>query len=141
VSIEGVADELEDASTLLVAGGNHRPDAFTPTLPTLAAIPLDVNDPEHQAIFGEQARSLNRAIAQLSCEQREAVILHLPGGMKFREIAGLQGISINTAKSWYRYGMENLGRLLSDNGEKMKSTRNIEESIKRLAVASGGPKL
>jgi DNA-directed RNA polymerase specialized sigma24 family protein len=41
-------------------------------------------------------------------------MLHLRGGMKFREIAGLQGISINTAKSRYRYGLQKLRTLLSD---------------------------
>ncbi len=75
---------------------------------------LDRNEPEHYAIFGEEARHLNHAIAQLSYEQREVIMLHLRGGMKFREIADLQGISINTAKSRYRYGLEKLRTLLSD---------------------------
>jgi RNA polymerase sigma factor (sigma-70 family) len=79
-----------------------------------AAMALDTNEPEHYAIFGEDARNLNHAIAQLALEQREVVILHLLGGMKFREIAGLQGISINTAKSRYRYGLQKLRTLLSN---------------------------
>ncbi|MHC4169055.1 MAG: RNA polymerase sigma factor [Planctomycetota bacterium] len=79
-----------------------------------AAIAPNPNEPEHNAIFGEQARNLNRAIAQLGHEQREVIMLHLRGGMKFREIAGLQGVSINTAKSRYRYGLEKLRALLSD---------------------------
>ena len=83
-----------------------------------AAMLLDMNGPEHHAIFGEQAGNLDHAIAQLSYEQREAVMLHLRGGMKFREIADLQGISINTAKSRYRYGLENLREFLSKNGKK-----------------------
>jgi len=78
---------------------------------------LDTNEPEHDAIFGEEARNLNRAIAQLAYEQREVITLHLRGGMKFREIAGLQGVSINTAKSRYRYGLEKLRRLLSNERE------------------------
>jgi DNA-directed RNA polymerase specialized sigma24 family protein len=88
--------------------------------------------PNIRSSSGSRQEALTNAIAQLSCEQREAVILHHRGSVKFREIAGLQGISINTAKSWYRYSMENLRRLLSDNGEKMKSARNIEESIKNV---------
>jgi len=83
-----------------------------------AAIPLDTKEPQHYAIFGEEARNLNRAIAQLALEQREVIMLHLRGGMKFREIAGLQGISINTAKSRYRYGLEKLRTLLSDKEKK-----------------------
>ncbi len=78
------------------------------------ATTLDTNGPEHYAIFGEQARNLNRAIAQLAYEQREVIMLHLRGGMKFREIADLQGTSTNTAKSRYRYGLEKLRTLLSD---------------------------
>jgi len=42
---------------------------------------------------------LNHAIAQLTYEQQEVIMLHLRGDMKFREIASLQGISINTVKS------------------------------------------
>ncbi len=84
-----------------------------------AAMALDTKDPEHYAIFGEEARNLNHAIAQLAYEQREVIMLHLRGGMKFREIAGLQGVSINTAKSRYRYGLEKLRTLLSDNREEI----------------------
>jgi RNA polymerase sigma-70 factor (ECF subfamily) len=83
-----------------------------------AASALDTNNPERHAIFGEEARNLNRAIAQLALEQQEVIMLHLRGGMKFREIAGLQGISINTAKSRYRYGIEKLRTLLSDKEKK-----------------------
>jgi RNA polymerase sigma-70 factor (ECF subfamily) len=82
-----------------------------------AATALDTNEPQHNAIFGEQARKLNHAIAQLAYEQREVIMLHLRGGMKFREIAALQEISINTAKSRYRYGLEKLRTLLSDERE------------------------
>jgi RNA polymerase sigma factor (sigma-70 family) len=83
-----------------------------------AASALDPKDPEHHAIFGEEAGNLNDAIAQLALEQREVIMLHLRGDMKFREIAGLQGISINTAKSRYRYGLEKLRKLLSDKEKK-----------------------
>lgn len=78
------------------------------------AMPLHVNEPQHHVIFGEEARDLNYAIAQLAYKQREVIMLHLRGGMKFREIASLQGISINTAKSRYRCGLEKLRAMLSD---------------------------
>ena len=86
---------------------------------------MDPNEPEHDAIFGEEARNLNRAIAQLVYEQREVIMLHLRGGMKFREIAGLQEISINTVKSRYRYGLEKLRKVLSEKEKKNEiSQRN-----------------
>jgi RNA polymerase sigma factor (sigma-70 family) len=78
-----------------------------------AATALHTNGPEHHAIFGEEARILHRALGQLAYEQREVILLHLRGGMKFREIAALQEISINTAKSRYRYGLDKLRTLLS----------------------------
>ena len=79
---------------------------------------LETNEPDQDAIFGEQVRDLNRAMAQLTYEQREVIMLHLRGGMTFREIAGLQGISINTAKSRYRYGLRKLRTRLSDQEKK-----------------------
>jgi len=78
----------------------------------------EMNGPEYYAIFGEEARSLNYAITQLTYEQREVIMLHLRGGMKFRQIASLQGISINTVKSRYRYGLEKLRSTLSDEDNK-----------------------
>ncbi|MHC4637102.1 MAG: RNA polymerase sigma factor [Planctomycetota bacterium] len=82
------------------------------------ATPVDMNEPEHYAVFAEQTGNLNYAIAQLAYEQREVIMLHLRGGMKFREIAHLQGISINTVKSRYRYGLEKLRTTLSDEEKK-----------------------
>ena len=79
---------------------------------------LDSTNPEHYAIFSEQSRNLNCAIAQLALEQREVIMLHLLGDMKFREIASLLGISINTVKSRYRYGLEKLRTLLSNQEKK-----------------------
>ena len=75
---------------------------------------MEMDGPEHHAIFGEEARSMEHAILQITDEQQEVIMLHLRGGMKFREIAGLQGISINTVKSRYRYGLEKLRESLSD---------------------------
>jgi len=74
----------------------------------------DTDEPEYYAIFGEEAADLNYAIAQLGYEQREVIMLHLRGNMRFREIASMQGISINTVKSRYRYGIEKLRMILSD---------------------------
>jgi RNA polymerase sigma-70 factor (ECF subfamily) len=93
-----------------------------------AMMAADTHSPAHQAIFGEQAGNLNLAIARLTQDQREAVILHLRGGMKFREIASLQGISINTVKSRYRYGLEKLRTLLSD-GEKQDETNRKYRTV------------
>ena len=41
-------------------------------------------------------------------EQREILVLHLQSKLPFREIARLREISINTAMSRYRYGLEKI---------------------------------
>ncbi len=64
--------------------------------------------PEQWIIDSEKLRQLNDALAQLPEQQREVIILHLQGGMKFKAIAELQGVSINTVQSRYRYGLDKL---------------------------------
>lgn len=72
----------------------------------------DSQQPERIAVQTEQAAMIERATAKLPHDQQEAIILHLQVGMTFREIAESQGISINTAQSRYRYGLERLRSLL-----------------------------
>ncbi|MBN2589068.1 MAG: sigma-70 family RNA polymerase sigma factor [Sedimentisphaerales bacterium] len=76
---------------------------------------LDFVTPENTIISTEEAKRLNHAIAQIPEQQREVIVLHLKGQMKFREIAKLLGVSVNTIQGRYRYGLEKLRSLL--NGE------------------------
>ena len=78
----------------------------------------DSNGPEQSAIFNEEYQQLNDAMAELPYEQREIIILHLQSGMKFRHVAKLQNISVNTVKSRYRYGLGKLRSLLNSEVEK-----------------------
>ncbi|MHC4166502.1 MAG: RNA polymerase sigma factor [Planctomycetota bacterium] len=71
--------------------------------------------PEQSAVFSEQYQQLSAAMTELPYEQREIVILHLQNDATFRQIARLQNISVNTAKSRYRYGLNKLRTLM--NGE------------------------
>ncbi len=73
----------------------------------------DSNTPAKWVIFSEQMHRLNDALARIPDSQREAIVLHLHGGMKFREIAALQNDSIHTIKSRYRYGLDKLRSLLN----------------------------
>jgi len=68
--------------------------------------------PEQWIIHNEQTKLLNEALEKLSFEQKEAVVLHTQGQLKFRQIAHLQDVSIKTAQSRYRYGVEKLRSLL-----------------------------
>ena len=78
----------------------------------------DSKRPEQWIIGSEQLTRLNNALAQLPFEQREAIILHAQGGMKFKAIAGLQGVSINTVQSRYRYGLDKLRSTLANEAKK-----------------------
>jgi RNA polymerase sigma-70 factor (ECF subfamily) len=71
------------------------------------------SSPVEAVIVEEQKQRLVAALAGLPCEQREAVLLHLQGGLKFREIANVQGVAAKTAESRYRYGIERLRSMLN----------------------------
>lgn len=87
-------------------------------LDELALPPSGARRPDQWIIEDEQFRRLCDAMARLPYEQREAVILHLQGSMKFRQIAQLQDVSVQTVQSRYRYGLTKLRSLL--NGEVTK---------------------
>lgn len=78
----------------------------------------DLNNPDQLLIYSEESKRLNFAIAQLPYDQREAVILHIKTGMRFKEIAKMQGVSINTAQGRYRYGLKKLRSILDSEVQK-----------------------
>lgn len=76
------------------------------------------NGPELSAVCSEQLQQLSLALAKLPYEQKEVVMLHLYGGMMFKQIAKSQHVSINTVQSRYRYALDKLRSSL--NGEMTK---------------------
>jgi RNA polymerase sigma-70 factor (ECF subfamily) len=74
--------------------------------------------PEQWMIWSEELRRWSDIMARLPYEQRETVILHLRAGMKFRQIAQSQGVSVNTVKGRYRYGLNKLRSILNGEVEK-----------------------
>jgi RNA polymerase sigma-70 factor (ECF subfamily) len=72
----------------------------------------DRNGPERWVLQDEEMVRVNEALARLPDDQRVVIALHVRGGLRFREIARLQGVSINTAQSRYRYGLAKLRHLL-----------------------------
>ena len=75
----------------------------------------DAREPESVAVCNEELQQLCAAMEQLPYEQREVVLLHTKGELKFRQIAQLQHVSIKTVQSRYRYGLDKLRAFL--NGE------------------------
>jgi RNA polymerase sigma-70 factor (ECF subfamily) len=84
------------------------------------AVPLDnapdaVSDssrPDQWVVCSEELKQIAGALALLPAEQREAITLHLQGGMRFREIAQFQHVPLKTALSRYRCGLRRLRALL-----------------------------
>jgi len=81
-------------------------------------ISSDSERPEFIAIFGEELRQLSWSLAKLPYHQREVIILHVQAQMKFKAIAKLQDVSINTIQGRYRYGLDKLRSLLNGEVEK-----------------------
>jgi len=78
----------------------------------------DLDEPSRSIVCNEQLRQLGDAMAQLPYDQREVIMLHFQAGITFRTIGKSLGISVNTAKSRYRYGLDKL-RLILDNEVKV----------------------
>jgi RNA polymerase sigma-70 factor (ECF subfamily) len=61
---------------------------------------------------------LTNALAEIPYEQREVIMLHLKGGLKFRQIARVQQTSVSTVHGRYRYGLKKLRTILDGKLEK-----------------------
>ena len=85
------------------------------SLKETASVPHNAADVQpsaaQHAMDCEEARKLFEALAKLPDDQREVVALRLSVGMKFREIALRQEVSVNTVRSRYRYGLARLREL------------------------------
>jgi len=73
---------------------------------------FDLTDPAKVLIDDDRNKAVTLALEKLPLEQREVIVLHLQGDMRFHQIAAMLDISINTVQSRYRYGMEKLRQLL-----------------------------
>jgi len=67
--------------------------------------PLEKND--------ERRVALEAALARLSADQREVIVLKIWGERTFEEIGGLLALSPHTVASRYRYALQALRRELS----------------------------
>lgn len=81
----------------------------------LERVETHATGPAEEAAAGEARVRLKQALGQIPYEQREAVLLHVKAGMRFKDIAKVQGVSLSTTHGRYRYGMDKLRALM--NGE------------------------
>jgi RNA polymerase sigma factor (sigma-70 family) len=91
---------------------------FEVELEQAGQLPADSDGPVRNVEFGEQAGRLTDALARLPIEQRETIVLHLNGGMKFKEISRLQKIPLSTVQGRYRYGLDKLRAILKESANK-----------------------
>jgi RNA polymerase sigma-70 factor (ECF subfamily) len=74
---------------------------------------VDLNEPSRLITCNEELLLLSSALAELPDEQREVIVLHIHGQMRFRIIAKSLGVSVNTVKGRYRYGICKLRSILN----------------------------
>ncbi|HSW01967.1 MAG TPA: hypothetical protein VLI39_17505 [Sedimentisphaerales bacterium] len=88
VGVEGVAEELEDPATLLAAGGDHGPDAFTPALSAFATRPLRDVPVDHEV----SNRLFGLVVRRFDPQQRQKlkVVVRLPAAETVRQGLGLR---------------------------------------------------
>jgi RNA polymerase sigma-70 factor (ECF subfamily) len=82
------------------------------TLPEDSPAAMTDSDPAGRMIADETALRLAAAMAELPYDQREVVLLHLRGGLRFKAISKHLEVSINTVQSRYRYGLQKLRSIL-----------------------------
>ena len=80
--------------------------------PPIRRAPLSESEavaaPQARALDAESAARLEGALAMLPAIFREAIALKIDGGLTFREMAAVLGVSPNTAASRYRYALAEL---------------------------------
>lgn len=75
--------------------------------------PAELVAPDARASQAELTGRLRVALEQVPLDQREVLLLRTQVGLSFEEIARHQGISANTARGRYRYGIDKLRSLLN----------------------------
>ena len=74
-------------------------------------------DPLTTALTAERHRALNQALAQVTDDQRTAIVLYDVEGYDYAEIASMTGVSLGTVKSRIHRGRLSLRALLLDRME------------------------
>jgi RNA polymerase sigma-70 factor (ECF subfamily) len=76
-------------------------------------VPAGSEGPVQMVIRSDETRRLRAAVEELPYEQREVIMLRVHAGMKFREIAKYQQVSLKTAISRCQYGLNKLRSMLN----------------------------
>ncbi len=110
-----VANRARNCNKASLVRSKVRPGGGWSAEPAEGTAPPTHDSALESLVCNEQLQLLGNALSELPFEQREVIVLHLHSTMTFGAIAKARGISSNTAKSRYRYGLDKLRLLL--NGE------------------------
>jgi len=77
-------------------------------------VPDDLPAADAELERADLRKQLNEALAELPEAQRETFVLHADGGLTYREVADVLGISIGTVMSRVFYARQKLRALLAD---------------------------
>lgn len=78
----------------------------------------NIDLPEQRVILNEDSRLLITALAKLTLQQREVVILRFKSNMKFKQIADLQRTSTSTVQARFYQGLKKLRAIFSEEAKK-----------------------
>ena len=70
--------------------------------------------PDSQANSEDIRKAIELALAQLPDDQREVFVLRMNADVPFKEIAEIQGVSLNTALARMQYALSKMRKLLKD---------------------------
>lgn len=71
-------------------------------------------DPARSAGYGEMKTKIDEAVARLPDEQKTVFLMRMEGDVPFKDIARIQGTSINTALARMHYALQKLRNELTE---------------------------
>ena len=125
-------DALGEVMVKLAGGGRklrrvRKPTGYLFAMVRNAAISRAKRDRRQERVAAEQvgnpgqepahAVAVRQAVLDLPQDQREAVALHVWGGLTFQEIGRVTGVSMNTAAGRYRYALPKLRAALGEQSD------------------------
>ncbi|MFO7871673.1 MAG: sigma-70 family RNA polymerase sigma factor [Kiritimatiellia bacterium] len=84
-------------------------------------------NPSEAAAAGEVGRRIAEAVSGLSAEQKEVFVLRTGTELPFREIAKVQGVSLNTVLGRMHYAVQKLRNVLKDDYLCLRSGRSRQK--------------
>lgn len=91
-----------------------------PTAENAPTVPKSIDTPEEEAKRHDLRREIEAALAKLSPEHRETIVLREIEGLKYDEIAERMDCSTGTVMSRLFYARKNLQELLADTRERSR---------------------